>query len=242
MAEAIVPSSSSRLPPGRWRRRSRRCRRWPPTTTCAAVRLQPVVAWLCRRAGAHGAGPLGRGRGAGPAGLAGRGRPAGAAAGPAALPDLGPVLRGADRGGRAGHVAGGHADVRGGPAPVLLALPGRGAHPARHRGRAEPGRRRPGLVAAAAPGGHRSLGGRDLYLPVPDLGADGPPGHAGHRGPGRGWPGSSTRGPGTGSPRRWRGARWNGRRTPGTGGPRCSGSGGRCGTGPAGCLSRRWPR
>ena len=95
------------------------------------------------------------------------------------------VLRGADRAGRAGDVAGGHADVRGGAAAVLLALPGRGAHPARHGRCAQPGRRRPGLVAAASPGRNRGVGHRQLRRAIAVLGPDGAPRHARRGGRGR---------------------------------------------------------
>ena len=161
----------------------------------------------------------------------------------AAFPALAAVVRRADRAGRAGDVTGGHADVRGGPAPVLLALPGRGADPARHRDGAEPGRGGPGLVAAAPPGPHRGVGDRHLRCPVAGLGADDAPGHARHRGRGRA-------GRDRGRARLVRADRGGGRGgdrgkaspTRGSGGPRCGGSGGRCGTGPTGCRWRRWRR
>ncbi len=106
---------------------------------------------------------------------------------PAAAPvhGLAGVLRGADRAGRAGDVPGGHADVRGGAAAVLLALPGRGAHPARHGRGAQPGRRRPGLVAAASPGRDRRVGRRQLRRAVAVLGPDGAPRYARRGGRGR---------------------------------------------------------
>ena len=162
--------------------------------------------------------------------------------GAAAFPDLRRVLHRADRAGRAGVVAGGHADVRGGPAPVLLALPGRGPDPARHRGGAEPGRRGPGLVAAAAPGTHRGLGARDVRDLVPGLGADGVPGYGGHRGRGRAGRGAGRAGL----------VRAHHRGRPPLGGkaaaplalarhapadPALA-----CTAGPAGCRSRRWLR